>query len=376
MELFEDTVKPLLVKEGIEVPENMLVRSAGEAKTAYEKLGGTVIIKPIGIKGRGMQGLVKRASRPEEVDGAATALLSITGKNGSGTLMVEKYIEPDREFYIAITIDFTVGIPYVVASPIGGVGIEEIAGKAPDSIMRFPISMIDGLNLDQLLKNARPLFGTQSEIIGSIANKLYRIFMKYDAETIEINPLLISKKGEAFAVDAFMNINDDSIYRQEWLNEIAEKTMEDSLEKEMRKMGWSYVELNGDVGIVCSGAGLSMATLDMMEMLGGKPANFLDMAQVNGDGIYKALKLIASKDSVKAILVHLFAGLNDCGDMAEGIKKFIIENGTKTRIVTRIIGNNESAADSVLSSVGITNNHSIENAIKEVLGVGNGNTDR
>jgi len=370
MQIFEDVAKRILDENGIRVPKYFVITDPKEAGNAVSSINGDSVVKPLGIKGRGKQGLVYFAKSSDEAQNAVNALL---GREVNGEkimkVIVEEKIDIDKEIYMSIAIDTTARRPVFIVSRNGGVNIEEISKKDPKSIIKIPIDITAGFDQSILENTMKQIDSKNYKILMDAALKLYSIFRKYDATLVEINPIAETKNSnEVVAIDAIMSIDDDALFRQDEIQKLAKDTKEkNKIEEAMRALGWSYVELDGDIGIICSGAGLSMATLDLLRIYGGRPANFLDMAQVNGEGIYKALEIMTQHERVKAILIHLFAGLNDCGLMAEGVKKFVNEKNPKIKIITRMVGNNEEKGDEVLKSVGIENIHSLEDALKKIV---------
>jgi succinyl-CoA synthetase beta subunit len=373
IQLFEDYVNKILEGNNIKVPKYKIIGNAEEAKSAYADIGKEVVIKPIGIKGRGKLGLVYTAKTKEEAADATKQLLdkiSNNANNAKATIIIEEKINAKKEFYLAVAIDTSLSKPFIIISSSGGINIEEVSANDPDSIVRVPVDITVGINKDEIAKSLLRVSAEQNDSFLNIISNAYSIFRKYDAELVEINPLILTNNNEFVAVDVIMNINDDSLPRQKEISEYIKQHDERSaIVRDMASMGWSYVELDGDIGIISSGAGLCMSTLDLMKLYGGNPANFLDMAQVDGNGLYKALDMMSKNQNIKAILIHLVAGLNDCGLMAEGIKKFVEERNPNIKIVTRIVGNNEEVGDKVLRSINIENIHSMDKAVEKVVEV-------
>jgi len=202
-----------------------------------------------------------------------------------------------------------------------------------------------------------------------IVESVYSIFRNCDAEIVEINPLAVSVSGDFIAVDGVININDDAMFRHPEF-ENRKKEFRTDMERQMGEMGWSYIDLDGNIGVICSGAGLSMATLDLVSLYGGKTANFLDMAQVDGNGIYRAFEILTQKENLKAILINLFAGLNRCDSMAEGAKEFVTRNKISVPVIARMVGNKEEEGERILREAGIQNFSDLEKAVEAVVRVG------
>ena len=352
MRLLETDAKELLSKAGISVPTGKRVGTAAEAEAAAREIGD-VVLKVLGKKGRGKAGLIKFANSPAEAFEAAKELLE---KSDEG-LIVEQKIPIEEELYLAFTIDFSLKKPIVILSKQGGVEIESVK-----DIKKLPINILVGLTAEQAIE-ASSFLGHPE--LSSLFQILYKQFRKYDAELLEINPLAITSNG-AYAADVLIEINDDSLERQSFK---VEKISADKIGEEMKAAGWSYHDLGGTVGLICSGAGLSMATLDLIEIFGGKPANFLDMAQVDGDGIYRGLEILSKKPGVRSIIISLFAGLNRCDKMAEGISRFVKDNGQRVPIIVRMVGNREEEGFQILRSAGLETYKELEAAVKKVVEV-------
>jgi succinyl-CoA synthetase beta subunit len=201
-----------------------------------------------------------------------------------------------------------------------------------------------------------------------VLKKLYQIFRQYDAEMVEINPLALSKQGKAVALDAFLNIDDDSLFRHSDLIRPRGKSKEKfEFEQFLKEMKWKYIEMDGDIGILSSGAGITMAILDLISMRGGKTANFLDTAQMDAEGIYKAFSLFSGDKNVKVLLVNIFAGLNRCDDLAMGIKRYLSEHPLRIPVVVRMIGYREEEGKNILREIDIEAIRSLEEAVEKVI---------
>ena len=379
MNLRENEAKEIFKAEGIAVPRGGIARNIDEANELFNKLGQDVVLKPIGIKKRGKTGLVSFANKEEQVREFANKVL---GKTFNGTVINEIIIEEKigmfKEIYVAIAIDFEVGKPVLIISPSGGMEIEEIAIQNRNSVKKLHIGLIEGIDEKEVKRTIMEAgLGELEEGIIKITKTLWKIFSEMDAELIEINPLALAKNGELVALDAVLTVNDDSLFKHEKFNNIKKQEAVTVYEKEMNEAGWHYVDLEGNVGIVCSGAGLCMATIDLLNENRCKPADFLDVAQIDGEGIYKAFNILKKKPGISVMFVNLFAGLNRCDSMAEGIVKFANENKGSIPVVVRMVGNQEEKGAEILKNAGIRNIRSLEEAVAEVSKViTNGNTVR
>ena len=372
MRMLESEAKEAFRKWGIETPRSVAFSTVAELDSAYKELGGEVVIKPMGIKGRGKAGLIKFANTAEEARKRFEELEVATSvsKNQIGYIVEEKAKGISKEFYIAISVDYKNATPTLVLSNKGGVDVEEIARSSPASIKRLAVDITAGLNEADVSKLIREL--NMPEGIMATARNVYDVFREYDAETVEINPLALTDSGKLLALDAVLVINDDSIFKHpELIEEYKSRKYKTPLEREMGELGWSYVELDGNIGIISSGAGLSMATMDLIKAFGGNPANFLDMAQVDGEGIYKGLKLVAAKPGVKVIFINLIAGLNRCDMMAEGVKHFVAENGVSVPVIARMVGNRSEDGAEILKQAGLKNIEKLEDSVQAVVEAAN-----
>ncbi|MDE1811013.1 MAG: succinate--CoA ligase subunit beta [Candidatus Micrarchaeota archaeon] len=381
MQIFEDDAKGFFRDAGISVPRFFIADSVDGAVGRFGEIDSRVVVKPIGIKGRGKLGLVRFTDSEEGLRSIATEMLGkeVGGKRISKLIVEETIPSIKRELYLAITIDDIRRSVVAVFSTQGGVDIEETSRLNPGAIAKIPISISKGIDRAELEAQLSGMaLGTNSGKVIDAIEGAYSMFRKYDAELLEINPLVITGDDRVLALDALVNVNDDSLFRHPELAEIRQKNnVQSGHEKRMAELGWSYVDLDGNIGIVCSGAGLTMATLDMLNAYGGRAANFLDMAQVDGDGLYKALDIIMEKKELGCVFVNLFAGLNDCKKMAEGIARYNSERKPPIPIIARVVGNNEDEGFRIFSEAQITNLTSLEDAAKMVTQVVNdGNTGR
>ncbi|MBI4015158.1 MAG: ADP-forming succinate--CoA ligase subunit beta [Candidatus Aenigmarchaeota archaeon] len=351
MRLLETDAKELLSKAGISVPTGKRVSTAAEAEAVAREIG-EVVLKVLGKKGRGKAGMIKFANSPAEAFEAAKELLE---KSDEG-LIIEKKLDILEELYVAFAVDFSISKPVLIVSKKGGVEIENQA-----DVKKIPINILRGLTAEQAGEAVAYLGHAE---LSPFLQLLYKQFRKIDSELLEINPLAITANG-AYVADALIEINDDSLSRQPFRQE----TPTGGIEAEMAGAGWSYHDLGGSVGLICSGAGLSMATLDLIQIFGGKPANFLDMAQVDGDGIYRGLEILSKKQGVRSIIISLFAGLNRCDSMAEGITRFVREKGQKVPIIVRMVGNREEEGFAILRSIGLEPYKELEAAVKKAVEV-------
>lgn len=372
MHISEIEAKSILSKYSINVPTGYAVNSSDKVLDIFNKIGTEVVIKPLGIKKRGKAGAVHFAKKAEEAQVIISDMIdTVINEKLIRNVIMEEKIPIDKEIYLAITIDMSKAKPVLVISEKGGIDIEETQHTSPDEIKRIVIDRSKGLDPKEIMSYISKMSVPNESALLDVIKSMYKIFNDYDAELIEINPIVLSK-DRYVAVDALIIINDDSLSKHPIIKNSSMPNYKNEQERRMRDNGWSYVELGGDIALVCSGAGLAMSTLDLIGKNGGKPANFLDLAQVDGDGLYKALDIISMKSGIKVILINLFAGLNRCDVMADGIKRFVLSNGMKVPIITRIIGNREEEGNKILESIGIDNIFDLETATKRAVDISKG----
>jgi succinyl-CoA synthetase beta subunit len=380
--VYEFEAKALFDKAGIPIPRSIVARDADEAFRAAQKLAKPVALKPQTlIKARGKAGLIKFADSPEEAVEAARLLF---GRIHQGEkvrqILVEEKVDLLAELYLGIIIDYTKAQPIVIASPFGGVEIEEIAVKSPGRIRKVPVPPSSGLSqiqareLSGFLAEGLPRTGADTGLLlQEVIMALYGVFTECDCEMVEINPLGICNDGRLVALDAAMIVDEDALFRQPGLVHPRGQSEEDfRKETEYRERGWTYLKMEGDIGILSSGAGITMAILDLMREEGVRPANFLDTAQMDRKGIYDAFHIFYEDPTIKTLLVNIFAGLNRCDDLAEGIKDFITEHRPGFPVVVRMIGNREEQGKEILRSIGIDAISVLEDAIRKVVEVNGG----
>ncbi len=361
MKLYEYAAKEILSGYGIPVPRGNLAASADEAEEVSRKLGDVVIKAQVLVGGRGKAGGIARAKNPEEANLHAQRILGMSIKGlPVKKVLVEEYKEPQIEMYLGITIDRRTRCPVIIASSEGGVDIEETARKFPLKIVRMRIKSLTGVHDYQARTIAYSLDKKNAPAIADVIKKLYNVFIENDCTLAEINPLAFSQG--IFALDAKMVIDDSALFRQNFKEEET-----GSLEELAKKSGMSYVGLDGDIGCIVNGAGLAMATLDMIKANNGKPANFMDVrAGANAEQVKTALRVVSSNRNVKALLINIFGGLTRCDEVARGI----IDAEIKVPLVIRLAGTNEEEGRRMLEKKGITFASSTEEAAAEVVKIG------
>ena len=372
MQLFEHEVKEIFREFGIEVPRGKLVKNPEEVSEVVREIGGSVVLKPqILAKGRGKAGAILFADSPKEAEEKAGKLFGSEIKGEKvREILIEEKVDIKKELYAGIAVDFSVKKPVIIASSEGGVEIEEIARKDREKIAKGFVGITEGIKEERLSEIGKRL-GLDAELsnhFSEVLKKLYKIFREYDAEMVEINPLALTKEGKLVAIDGVLNVNNDSLFRHPEFEDLAEERLYSSeLERMAGKMGWSYLGLEGNIGILSSGAGLTMTILDLIKRFGGLPANFLDTAQMDRNGIYKAFELLSKNPQIKVLLVNIFAGLNRCDELAEGIKDYYLAHKPKIPIIVRMIGNREEEGRKILREIGIEPIADLEVAVKKAV---------
>ncbi|HKK22894.1 MAG TPA: ADP-forming succinate--CoA ligase subunit beta, partial [Pseudohaliea sp.] len=364
MNLHEFQAKHLFAQYGIPIPQGYVARSVSEARKAAEQLGGQlwVIKAQVHAGGRGKGGGVKIAKTRDEVSDYAESLLGTmlttpqTGPEGLpvNAVMVEQGLNIDRELYLGALIDRASRRVVFMGSAAGGMDIEEVAAKEPEKILTVRVNPVAGLQAYQCRQMAfgLGLSGKQVGQLVKIMNGLYRLFIERDLSLIEINPLIVTGEGELLALDAKINIDDNAIEvsRQPEIADMRDSTQEDATEVRAAQHGLNYITLDGNIGCMVNGAGLAMATMDVIKLHGGEPANFLDVGGgTNKERVTEAFKIISESPSVTGILVNIFGGIVRCDMIAEGIIAAVKEVGIKVPVVVRLEGTNVEKGKELLA---------------------------
>jgi len=366
MNLHEYQAKRLFADYGIPVPEGRPAETADAAVAAAEELGGDlwVVKAQVHAGGRGKAGGVKLCRSAEEVREAAEGMLGtqlVTHQSGPEGLPVNVvYVESgsaiERELYLSMLVDREARRVAIIASAAGGMDIEEVAEKTPEQIFSVAVSPAAGLQPYQVRRLGFGLGLDKGQLkqFGALLNKLYRLFQDKDASLLEINPLIVTGDGNIVALDAKINIEENALYRQKALEEMRDASQEDETEREAREHDLNYVSLGGDIACMVNGAGLAMATMDLIKLHGGEPANFLDVGGgATAERVAEAFKLILSNESVKAILVNIFGGIVRCDLIADGIITAVKEVGVEVPVVARLEGTNVEQGREKLAGSGL-----------------------
>ncbi len=370
MRLLEYQGKRLFERVGLPVPPGRLATTPEDVEQAAHELGPPVVVKAqVAAGGRGKAGGVKLAQTPEEARQRAEEILQLAIQGEPvRKLLITKAVEIEREYYLGITLDRSKRQPVLIFSTEGGVDIEEVARQAPERIFKAHIAPLEGLHPYQVRSL---LFGSgvpRAEIkaLSDVFQRLYRAFVEYRAQLVEINPLAVTPGGEIWALDSKVILDDDDLPAD--LPEGVEETL-DPLEREAQKHGLNYVKLDGDVGIIGNGAGLVMATLDLVQLVGGRPANFLDVGGgASAEQMKKALEIVLSDPGVKGVFINIFGGITRCDLVARGIVAAKDELDIQVPLVVRLVGTNEEEGRTILERVsGITPAHSMEEGAETIV---------
>ncbi len=366
MNLHEYQSKELFAEFGIPVPRGIAATTAEEAENAARELGGElwVVKAQIHAGGRGKAGGVKLTRSAQEAGQFAAQMLGqrlVTYQSGPDGLPVNVvYVEEGskiaRELYLSILVDRELDQVTFIASAAGGMDIEQVAAETPEQIVTVAIEPLAGVQDTQIaeLSAGLGLNESQNAQFGELVTRLYKLFIECDASLVEVNPLIITEDGDVLSLDAKINIEDNSLFRQERLVELRDLSQEDDMEREAAEHDLSYVSLNGDIACMVNGAGLAMATMDLIKLHGGEPANFLDVGGgATSDRVAEAFKLILSNDNVAAILVNIFGGIVRCDLIAEGIISAVKEVGVSIPVIVRLEGTNVIRGRQLLASSGL-----------------------
>ncbi|MFN3533403.1 MAG: ADP-forming succinate--CoA ligase subunit beta [Candidatus Brocadia sp.] len=366
MKLYEFQAKNILKTYGVCVPRGKAISQGNDASTIFQEIGCNrcVVKAQILAGGRGKSGGIKSANTSEEAHAYVIGMLGTrlvtrqTNQSGAEIkyVLIEEAVSIKKELYLAITIDRSLCTPMLIASVEGGVEIEEVARRTPDKIIKEPIDIFFGVHPFQARRIASQLniSGVPSTKLNNLIVNLFRAFLKNDCSLLEINPLAVTTDDEIYALDAKMDIDDNALYRHPEFDQFVYYQDISPAEALARKYKLSYISLDGNIGCLVNGAGLAMATMDIIKLHGGEPANFLD---VGGDAsleqVTQAFKIILSDPKVKAILINIFGGIMKCDVIASGIIQAIKEVGIHIPLVVRLEGTNVELARKILDNSGL-----------------------
>jgi len=372
MNLHEYQARELLKQAGIPVPPGDVAGTPAEVKAIAQRLGGRVVVKAqVHAGGRGKAGGVKLADTPQQAEEVASRILGMTIKGLTvHKVLVAPAAEIASEAYVGVIVDRAQQSAVFMVSPAGGIDIEEVAAKTPELIFRARVDARYGLLPHQALGLAFRLYGdlAQARQAADILQKLYRAFVDAGASLAEINPLVKTPTGEIVALDAKISVDDNELERRPAIEALRDETAEEPSEVEARAANLTYIKLDGNVGCCVNGAGLAMATMDLVKYYGGEPANFLDIGgSSNPEKVVSALKIITADKHVKAILFNIFGGITRCDDVANGIVTATKSFKVDVPIVIRLTGTNEEQAVGILAGVGMTALTDMDEAVKQAV---------
>jgi succinyl-CoA synthetase beta subunit len=366
LKIHEYQAKSVLKRFGVPVPRGEVAATPAEAVDIARRLGGEIAVVKAQIHagGRGKGGGVKVAKSLADVEPLARQIIGMTlitpqtGPEGKkvGRVLIEEGLQIDRELYLSIVIDRAAACPVIIASAAGGMDIEEVAASEPEKILREYVNRGTGIVPFQARKLAfgMGLAGAAANKLVKVLESVYKAFIETDASMIEINPLILTKSGELLALDAKVSFDDNALYRHPDLQDFRDVTEEDPLEVEASKFSLNYIRLDGNIGCMVNGAGLAMATMDIIKLAGGEPANFLDVGGgANAEQIKNAFRILMADKNVKAVLINIFGGILRCDVLAQGVIAAVKELGVPVPIVIRMEGTNVEEGKRMLKESGL-----------------------
>jgi succinyl-CoA synthetase beta subunit len=382
MKIHEYQAKAILARHGVPVPRGEVAFEAAGVREIAQRLGTPVVVVKAQIHagGRGKGGGVKLARSADEAELLARDMLGMTlvthqtGPEGRvvGRVLIEEGLQMSRELYLSLLLDRAAGKPLLMASAAGGMDIEEVAAKTPGKIVRVHIEFGVGIMPFEArqIAFAIGLDGPQVGKFVKLATALYDAFLKTDASLIEINPLVVTEEGDLLALDAKMNFDDNALSRHADIRDLRDLAEEDPLEIEASRFSLNYIHLDGNIGCMVNGAGLAMATMDIIKLAGGEPANFLDVGGgASAEQIRNAFKILMSDKNVRAVLINIFGGILRCDVLAQGIVAAVKELGVPVPIVIRMEGTNVDEGKRLLreSGMNFTTADSMDDAARRVV---------
>jgi len=354
MKLHEYQSKKIFRKYNIPTPEGVLCTTPEDAEKAVHGFEGAAIKAQVLVGGRGKAGGIVIAT-PENAGEIAAKIMGLTIKGlPVKKVLVEQKVDIKQEFYLSIAFDRNSRRPLLITSASGGVDIEEVARTSPHLIHKESIDPSSGPEPDQLMRTAKKL-GLDSALLSTIIKNLYLIYNELDCTLVEINPLVLTRSSDLIALDAKINVDDNALFRQKAMQALYEKNLDDlePLEVEAKKLGMSYVALEGSIGCIVNGAGLALATLDMITHSGGSAANFMDVrGGADASHVGRAVEITASNPNTKVLLINMFGGLTLCDEIAEGIKSNLQK--LDIPVVIRLTGTNQEEGWKILEGANVT----------------------
>ncbi len=377
MKLHEYQSKQIFARNGIPIPKGRVTATANEAKQIAEELGGRVVIKSqVLVGGRGKAGGIRLAKSPHEAEELATQILSMEIKGlPVRKVLVDEAANIETEIYLGITNDRAARKPVMMASAAGGVEIEQVARETPEKIIKVHIDPLLGLRDYQARDIAASIDLPRDHwrAFGEIAHALWRTYESNDATLAEINPLVITADKHLVALDGKMVIDDNALFRHPEIAEMRDIDVEAHAETEARKYGLSFIKLDGQIGCMVNGAGLAMATMDIIKFFGGEPANFLDIGGgASSEKVAAALKIILSDPNVKAILFNIFGGITRCDEVARGIVAALADFDTRVPMVVRLVGTNAEEGRQILAEAHMITAETLADAAQKAIAAAKG----
>lgn len=376
MKIHEYQAKQIFSNYGIPITRETLCFTSDEVVVAAEQLGYPCVVKAqVLTGGRGKAGGVKLVKSKEEAQQAANQILGMDIKGYKvEKVIVAEGIKFHSEIYVGLTIDRNTKSVILMVSKEGGVEIEEVAKTNPEAILKFPIKADLGMQTFQAREIAFQVFDDYQLVKEAVKlfQKLYQIVLDKDASLVEINPLVITDDNHLLALDGKMNFDDNALYRQPEIEELFEPDADEKTEIEAKEKGLSYIKLNGNIGYMVNGAGLAMATMDMIKMYGGEPANFLDIGgSSNPQKVIDAMNLILSDKNVKVVMINIFGGITRCDDVARGLLEALKVLDVKVPIIVRLSGTNAKEGLKILKDTNLTVVESMSEAAKMAIQAAN-----
>ena len=381
MNIHEYQAKEILRGLGVPIPPGLVAETPDEAEKIAKKIGKPVVVKAqVHVGGRGKAGGVKLAKTPEDAKEKASAILGMQIKGLTVTkVLVTEAADIASEAYIGVILDRASKKPVFMVSAAGGIDIEEVAATTPEKILKLPVDTRFGLMPFQAMQLGFSLYDdmAKARAAGRIMQQLYIAFIQSGCSLAEINPLVVTPNGDVIALDAKMVIDDNELDRRPALAGLRDESAEDASEVEARRANLTFIKLEGNVGCCVNGAGLAMATMDLVKYYGGEPANFLDIGgSSNPEKVISALKIITADPNVKAILFNIFGGITRTDDVANGIVTATKANPLKVPIVIRLTGTNEEIAVQILKDHGYSASSDMDEAVQQAVALATGKSGR
>ena len=377
MKLHEYQSKRIFADYGVPIPQGDTATSASEVRQIAKQVDGPVVVKSqVLVGGRGKAGGIKLAKNPNEAEKIAEQILGMKIKGLTvDTVLVDPAASIKQELYLGVVVDRAQQKPVIIASAEGGIEIEEVAKTNPDAIIRLPVEPDLGL-LDYQARDLAFELGLRRTFINQfvqIVKGLYKAFIHSDASLAEINPLVVTEDDTLLAVDGKIVLDDNALFRHPHLAELRDVQEESPAEREARLAGLSYVKLDGEIGCMVNGAGLAMATMDIIKHYGAEPANFLDIGGgAKADKVAAALRIILSDPKVKAVLFNIFGGITRCDEVAHGILTALDEVKTDIPMVARLVGTNEEEGRQILAEANFPSAASLGEAAQKAVALAKG----